>query len=333
MGFLEISNISKFLDGKPVVDQVSFSLPAHHKLAIAGETGSGKSSLLKMVAGFIQPDQGMIYLNDKHVLGPDFKLVPGHPDIAYLSQHFELRNSYRVEEILSYANKLSDEMANAIFEICMISHLYKRKTDQLSGGERQRIAIARLLIGSPQLLILDEPYSNLDLIHKNILKNVIREIGESLQITCLMVSHDPTDLVSWADEIIIMKSGRIVQQGAPESVYRNPVNAYTAGLLGNFYMLNPRLSDSFRKLVAIPVSGKEIFVRPEYFNIVSESNTGIAAIVKEKLFLAGAYELSLSIDDTDISIRTLHPHFQKGDTLFIALDKGVLENDTSSFQQ
>lgn len=196
MGFLEINNISKIQDGKWVVDDVSFSQAPFQKMAIAGETGSGKSTLLKMIAGLIQPDKGMIYFKDKHVLGPDYKLIPGHKDIAYLSQHFELRNSYRVEELLSYANKLTDEMANAIFEVCMINHLVKRKTDQLSGGERQRIAIARLLIGSPELLILDEPYSNLDLIHKNILKNVIREIGESLNITCLMVSHDPTDILS-----------------------------------------------------------------------------------------------------------------------------------------
>jgi iron(III) transport system ATP-binding protein len=93
MSFLEISNVSKLHNGKPVVDDISFSQKAFQKLAIAGETGLGKSSMLKMIAGLVQPDAGMIYFNDKHVLGPDFKLVPGHPDIAYLSQHFELRHS------------------------------------------------------------------------------------------------------------------------------------------------------------------------------------------------------------------------------------------------
>jgi iron(III) transport system ATP-binding protein len=325
MGFLEISNISMHHDGKPVVDDISFSQNAFQKLAIAGETGSGKSSLLKMIAGLAQPDQGMIYFNDKHVLGPDFKLIPGHPDIAYLSQHFELRNSYRVEELLSYANKLSDDMANAIFEVCMIRHLVKRKTDQLSGGERQRIAIARLLIGSPKLLILDEPYSNLDLIHKNILKNVIREIGNSLQITCLMVSHDPSDILSWADEIILMKSGKIVQQGKPETVYRYPANAYAAGLLGNYYTLSSTLSDTFRKMAGIQENGNGIFVRPEYFKIVSE-NEGIEALVKEKFFMAGFYELELVIAETILTIRTMQKHPKKGDKIFIALEKEVFEN-------
>jgi iron(III) transport system ATP-binding protein len=325
MGFLEISNISMHHDGKPVVDDISFSQNAFQKLAIAGETGSGKSSLLKMIAGLAQPNQGMIYFNDKHVLGPDYKLIPGHPDIAYLSQHFELRNSYRVEELLSYANKLSDDMANAIFEVCMIRHLVKRKTDQLSGGERQRIAIARLLIGSPKLLILDEPYSNLDLIHKNILKNVIREIGNSLQITCLMVSHDPSDILSWADEIILMKAGKIVQQGKPETVYRYPANAYAAGLLGNYYTLSSTLSDTFRNMAGIQENGNGIFVRPEYFKIVPE-NEGIEALVKEKFFMAGFYELELVIAETILTIRTMQKHPKKGDKIFIALEKEVFEN-------
>ncbi len=325
MGFLEISNISKLTDGKSVVDEVSFSQSTNQKIAIAGETGSGKSTLLKMIAGLVQPDQGMIYFNDKHVLGPDFKLIPGHPDIAYLSQHFELRNSYRVEELLTYANKLTDEMANAIFEVCMISHLVKRRTDQLSGGERQRIAIARLLIGSPKLLILDEPYSNLDLIHKNILKNIIREIGGSLQITCLMVSHDPSDILSWADQIILMKSGKIIQMGNPEEVYRYPANSYAAGLLGNYYTLNPQLSDVFRKKAGFNETGNGLFVRPEYFKIVSETD-GIEAFVKNKFFMAGFYELEIVIANTVLTIRTMQKHPKKGDTLFIALENEVLEN-------
>jgi ABC-type sulfate/molybdate transport systems ATPase subunit len=324
MGFLEISNISRYQDGKPIVDDISFSQKAFQKIAIAGETGSGKSTLLKMIAGLVQPDKGMIYFNDKHVLGPEFKLIPGHSDIAYLSQHFELRNAYRVEELLSYANKLTDEMANAIFEVCMINHLAKRKTDQLSGGERQRIAIAQLLIRSPKLLILDEPYSNLDLIHKNILKNVIREIGDSLQITCLMVSHDPSDLLPWADEIILMKAGIIVQQGKPEYVYRHPSSAYAAGLLGDYYILPSKLSDAFRKFAGFIENGKEIFVRPEYFKIVSEQD-GIEATVRERNFLAGVYSLELSIADTNITIKTMQKHPQKGDKIFIVLEKEAFE--------
>jgi iron(III) transport system ATP-binding protein len=154
---------------------------------------------------------------------------------------------------------------------------------------------------------------------------VIREIGNNLQITCLMVSHDPSDILSWADEIILMKAGKIVQQGTPEGVYRYPVDAYAAGLLGNYYTLSPHLSNAFRKNEGVHENGKSIFVRPEYFKIVSE-NEGLEAIVKEKFFMAGIYELELVIADTIITIRTMQKHPKKGDKIYIALEKEVLEN-------
>lgn len=324
MGFLQVSNISKLQNGKPVVDGVSFTQAPFQKLAIAGETGSGKSSLLKMIAGLEQPSNGMIFFQDKHVLGPEFRLVPGHPEIAFLSQHFELRNAYRVEELLSYANKLSDEMANAIFEVCMINHLVKRKTDQLSGGERQRIAIARLLIGAPKLLLLDEPYSNLDLIHKNILKDVIKEIGETLQITCLLVSHDPTDILPWADEIMLMQHGKIVQSGAPEYVYQHPSNTYTASLLGKYQILPPNIADLLLPYSGTAPLGKKIFVRPGNFRIATVDH-GVAAHVRNIQFMVGFYELELVVEETIIYIHTLNKHVQKNETIFIALDTKTVQ--------
>lgn len=319
MALLKITSVTKELAGITIVNDISLEQQAFQKIAIAGETGSGKSTLLKMIAGWVQPSSGTLYFEGKKIKGPDEKLIPGIPEIAYLSQHFELRNSYRVEELLSYANKLTEEAANTLFEVCRISHLVKRKTDQLSGGERQRIAIARLLISAPKLLLLDEPYTNLDLIHKSILKNVIRDIGEKLQITCLMVSHDPLDIVSWADELILMQEGKIIQQGKPEFIYRHPVNAYAAALLGSYQLLPIGLSDAFCKQAGLAPSGKQIFVRPDSLKIVS-SHQGIHASVKEVFFMAGFYELELTIANTVIVIRTMQRNIHKGDELFISLE-------------
>src|SRR5258706_9094063 len=177
MAFLNVSGISKKEGQWFSVKDINFVQEQFQKIAIAGETGSGKTTLLKMIAGLMQPDAGEIVFKGEKVLGPYEKLIPGHRRIAYLSQHFELRNNYRVEEELESKNLLTDKEADEIYSVCRIRHLLKRKTDQLSGGERQRIVLARLLTSSPELLLLDEPFSNLDAIHKNIIKSVIYDIG------------------------------------------------------------------------------------------------------------------------------------------------------------
>src|SRR5262245_42297680 len=133
MTLLNVLGISKKDERGFELKNISFTQEKFSKIAIAGETGSGKSTLLKIIAGLIQPDSGTALFEGKKILGPNDKLVPGHPGIAYLSQHFELPINLRVEQVLEYANLLTDEAATALYEICEISHLVKRRTNQLSG--------------------------------------------------------------------------------------------------------------------------------------------------------------------------------------------------------
>ena len=259
MSFLNVSSVSKKISGLYTVKDISFSQEPLQNIAIAGETGSGKTTLLKMIGGFIQPDGGEIKFEDIRVKGPDEKLLPGHPRIAYLSQHFELRNNYYVHEILEYANQLTDSDANILYSVCRIEHLLNRRTDQLSGGEKQRIALAKLLISSPKLLLLDEPFSNLDAIHKEIIRSVIADLGERLQVSCIMVSHDAADVLAWADTIIVMKDGEVIQQGTPEKIYYNPVDEYCAALFGEYNLIDIQNNSVPRKLFLRP---EDIFISP-----------------------------------------------------------------------
>ncbi|SHM81588.1 ABC-type sugar transport system, ATPase component [Chitinophaga jiangningensis] len=276
MNFIEVSGISKKLQDQPILKDINFVQPQFQQLAIAGATGSGKSTLLKIISGLIQTDEGMVRFNGNRVKGPLEVLLPGHPGIAYLSQHFELRNNFRVEEILERDNKLVDEDAMHVYEVCRITHLFKRKNDQISGGERQRVALARLLTTAPQLLVLDEPFSNLDMIHKQQLKDVIADIASELSITCILTSHDPLDVLSWADRILIMRAGEIVQDGTPQEVYLKPADDYCAALFGKFNKVS--------------LKGKTKFIRPE--NIVLTKGKGIPAnVIKVKYF--GSHEEAL----------------------------------------
>jgi ABC-type sulfate/molybdate transport systems ATPase subunit len=222
------------------LEKISFTQPKGQRLAIVGETGSGKSNLLKMIAGLIAPAQGTIQFEGQRVLGPLERLIPGQPGIGYLSQHFELWHNYRVSEVLSYANDLDPEEAATLYRLCDIAHLLDRRTDQLSGGERQRIALARLLVRPPRLLLLDEPFSNLDMIHKRSLKQTIRDTVAHFGASEVLVSHDPADILSWADEVLILKAGQLIQHGPPLEVYTRPKDEYTAALLGDYTLTDGR---------------------------------------------------------------------------------------------
>lgn len=322
MALLRVSGISKREKEKFTVKNIHFTQQPFQKIAIAGETGSGKTTLLRMVAGLVQPDAGEIQFEDKRVVGPYEKLIPGHPGIAYLSQHFELRNNYRVEEELEAVNKLPEKEADDLYSVCRIEHLLKRKTDQLSGGERQRIALARLLSTSPRIVLLDEPFSNLDAVHRNIIKSVIHDIGEKLKITCIMVSHDALDVLSWADTILVMKEGQLIQQGTPEQVYRQPVNEYSAGLFGEYNLINPDNVSVLASMPGISMNGKKLLIRPEDFTIASTESDSLHGIVKNVLFWGSYYTLDVLVAQQVIRIKTNNGKFSKGDTINLSLSPG-----------
>jgi ABC-type Fe3+/spermidine/putrescine transport system ATPase subunit len=239
MHLLEVSQLfSEILLGGFALEDICFTQAKGERIAVIGATGNGKSTLLKTIAGLIQHQSGTILFDGKIAKGPNHQLVAGEKGIAYLSQHFELRNNYRMEELLSYSNELTKVEANTIFELCEISHLLKRNSKQLSGGEKQRIAFARLLISRPKLLILDEPFSNLDFAHKEELKNLLYRTCEELGITCLMSSHDSNDILPWADKIIVLQEGKIIQQGTAEEIYYQPINDYVAALCGKYNIIS-----------------------------------------------------------------------------------------------
>lgn len=318
MSFLDVSGIRVEEDGIVILDSIDFTLQEHQRIAIAGETGSGKSTLLQTIAGLVQPSAGSVYLNGSRVLGPHDKLVPGRPEIAYLSQQFELPQFLRVEQVLEYSNTLSAAEAQTLYEICRISHLAKRRTNQLSGGERQRIALARLLSTWPDLLLLDEPFSNLDMGHKSTLKAVIRDISEELGITCILISHDPLDTLSWADEILIMQHGRLIQKGTPEQIYKYPVNAYAAALFGK-YSLVP--ASQLKLKAGIKNTGKHAIIRPESFTITTEAESSLSGIVNSVHYFGGYVELEVILGNTPVLVRSAANNYSPGDTIYLEVDE------------
>jgi iron(III) transport system ATP-binding protein len=292
---------------------IRFSQARGQHIVIAGETGSGKSTLLKIIAGLLQPQTGSVVFEGELVKGPRENLVPGHSRIAYLPQYFELPKFLRVEQVLEYASKLTSAEADKIFRLCKIRHLLNRKTDELSGGERQRIALCRLLIGKPALLLLDEPYTNLDMIVKGTLKEVIQSISQQLGITTLLVSHDPEDTLPWADQILILKGGKLVQQGSPKQIYFEPKNEYVAGLFGRYTKLDSKLHKA--------LGGKgEAIIRPEQLALrKGRFQEGVQAVITSQKFAGHGYELTVSTQNRNLACVSADPALQVGITVTIAL--------------
>ena len=301
MHLLSVEDISREEEGRTLVKEVCFSISAGKKLALMGETGSGKSTVMKMMAGLVQPSAGNTFFEGSRVKGPDEVLLPGHEAIAYLSQHFELRNNYRVHELLEMANKMEDEEAAAIYSICRINHLLDRKVHQLSGGERQRIALARLLVGKPRLVLLDEPFTKLELFNKRIINDVIHEVCNKMAITCVLVSHDPVEVLSWADELLIMKHGKLIFQGPPKEAYTMPKDEYIAGLLGEYNMISPAQEALYTQF---GFEGKKetVFTRPEKIDIGKDPTKGIPGFVIEVKFLGAQYRLLVRTSEMDLIV-------------------------------
>lgn len=320
MELLKVSGISRQEEGTVVLKNISFIQQPFQKLVIAGATGSGKTTLLKIIAGLAQPTSGKVVFKGQTIKGPEEQLIPGHASIAYLSQHFELRNHYRVKEILQMARRLSNAEAATIYAVCKIDHLLKRWTHQLSGGERQRIALARLLVSDPELLLLDEPYSSLDVVHKNILKSILNEISERLNISCIIVSHDPADILSWANEIIVLQNGEIVQKASPVEIYQKPVNEYVAALFGKYNSINPSLNKIFAAFTKQKM-GINNFMRPEQFIIITDENKGVKGKVEKVLFMGSYYEVEASISGNTMIINTNISTLKKGDSVFVSINE------------
>lgn len=316
--FFSATAISAIVHNRQVVAPIDLLLSAGEKLAIVGETGSGKSTLLKMMAGLVQPATGTIYMQGKPVIGPEEQLIAGHPHIAYLSQHYHLHNNYQVSEIIDYGSHMTLQEQEHLLQLCHIAHLAHRKTNSgLSGGEKQRIALAKLLAQKPKLLLLDEPYSNLDAIHKLIIKKVIRNLENELGITCVMVSHDAADVLSWADRIMVLQQGKLVQQETPEALYHTPANVYAAALFGPYTLVKTAAIHQLFPNAIVDSSKEETILRPSFWQVSIDQHSGIPATVTSVEFLGYGYLMNAQLQQTSIVLQTTDSKIANATLVFV----------------
>ncbi|KAF2081229.1 MULTISPECIES: ABC transporter ATP-binding protein [Flavobacterium] len=267
---LDIQNISFSYTESPVIKNISFSIEKGQNIAIIGESGCGKSTLLKLIYGLYDLDEGKIFYEDKPVLGPKFNLIPGMPYMKYLAQDFDLSPYETVAE--NVGKFLSNGFANMkklrvqeLLEMVEMDQFSNVKTKFLSGGQQQRVALVRVLALEPEVILLDEPFSQIDAFRKNALRRNLFRYLKQKGITCIIATHDSTDALSFADQAIVMRNGEVLVKDDPSKIYEDPQIKYVASLFGEVNEIPTHL------LLSYEDETHKTLVYPHQFKMVSES--------------------------------------------------------------
>jgi multiple sugar transport system ATP-binding protein len=285
------------------IRNISFDIKRGDIVAVIGESGSGKSTLLKSIFGLLKVDEGEVLFNGKRVLGPDEQLIPGHKEMKIVTQDFSL-NIYakvydNIASVLSNTDiKSKQEKTEKMMQHLHIEHLKNKKITELSGGEQQRVAIARALVTDTSLLLLDEPFSQVDALLKNQLRADIKRIAAETGVTVIIVSHDPADGLFLADQLLLVKDGCLIQQGKPSEVYNHPEHIYTAQLLGNAVALK---ADEAQQL-GITTKRDTVVFYPEWVELKAGWNSKRFEV--KDVYYKGFYE-ELLLERNGVTIRAI----------------------------
>jgi len=282
---LKVENISFGYTSKEVLKNISFSVNKGDYIAIVGESGCGKSTLLEIIYGLLHIEKGAVYWNEEKLLGPKFHLIPGEDFMKYLPQDFDLMPYTTVEENIgkniSSLDSNKQQRIQELLEVVDMSDFLKSKVKNLSGGQKQRVAIAKVIANEPEVLLLDEPFSHIDNFRKNKLRRSIFKYLKSKNIMCIVATHDTTDALSFADEILVIRDGELIVKNTPEQLYKNPKNAYVA----SFFNEINEISASFVELNKNNVQTKLYY--PNEIKLVS--NAEFSVTVLNSYFKGGHY--------------------------------------------
>lgn len=287
MSALVLNAIFKKFGAVSAVDNISLCVPTGNRLAIVGPSGSGKSTLLRLIAGFEFPDAGRIELNGL-ALVDDAVEVPAHKrQIGYVPQDGALFPHLSVASNIGFgldADTASKRhrVQELMEMVALDARMYGRMPHELSGGQQQRVALARALAQQPKLMLLDEPFSALDTGLRASMRKTVTRLLSDADITTILVTHDQAEALSFADQLAIMRQGKLVQHGVPEHLYQHPVDEETALFLGDAVVVSARISQGWATSVLGRIAVRHhpltedarIMLRPEQLTVFTEPQPG-----------------------------------------------------------
>lgn len=306
---LSVQNISFSYNKNSILKNISFSTEKGKIIAIIGESGCGKSTLLKLIYGLYDLNEGQIFWNENEVLGPKYHLIPGMDYMKYLAQDFDLMPYITVAENVGkylsniYKDKKNQRVAE-LLEIVEMTEFATVKAQFLSGGQMQRVALARVLALEPEVMLLDEPFSHIDNFRKNSLRRKLFAYLKQKQITTIIATHDSTDVLSFADEVLVMKNGEIIEKGSANYLYKNPKNKYVASLFGD--------------VNEIEIDGKLQLVYPHQLEIVEQSTVEVEVL--QSFFRGNHFLVEATFQNTILYFES-HSSLEKGAKVFLQVKK------------
>lgn len=292
---LTVENVSLQFD-KQILFDISFRINGNEIVGIAGQSGAGKTSLLKIIGGLLDATEGTIHLDGKRVVGPALRLIPGHPEIQLVNQDFALDLYQTVQEnikgkILHLPKTLQQEFSEELLDLLELQHTKDRQAITLSGGEQQRLAIARAMAMEPKILLLDEPFVHLDLQLRFKLINYLIDLKTARKMGIAIVSHNSEELLSLCDKIVYITQGKVRRIATPKSFYYH-YKSLTEGR-------------SFGIINSLQIGTKKLQFRPDEYDICSNSDEGIEVKFSHSIFM-GSYYLNEFIVENNKKIILLN---------------------------
>ena len=306
---LELKNISKSFDGEPILQNIDLNIQDGAFVTLLGPSGCGKTTTLRILAGFIQPDEGKVIFDGQDITS----LPPYKRQVNTIFQRYALFPHLNVFENIAFGLRVNkvpkheiEERVNEMLKTVNLVGFGKRKVSSLSGGQQQRVAIARALVNNPKVLLLDEPLGALDLKLRKDMQNELKSIQQRLGITFVFVTHDQEEALSMSDVVVVMDSGRIQQIGSPLDIYNEPKNAFVADFIGESNILDGiMLEDELVEVYGtrFPCVDKgfarhepvDVVIRPEDVDIVSEEDGMLRGTVSAITFKGVHYEIIVDV--------------------------------------
>lgn len=348
MGAVVVEQLTKDFSGVTVLRNINLDIQEGELFALLGPSGCGKTTTMRCIAGFENPTQGTIKIGDKQLNGlapnqrncgmvfQSYALFPHmnvFDNVAYSLNIKRLKENNFIKKIGTYTRMMNSRLVKYpkdmerkvmdILEYVELTPHTKKLTSALSGGQQQRVALARALVMEPEVLLMDEPLSNLDQKLRHTMRNTIRQIQQDLKITTIFVTHDQEEAMSMADRVAVMKDGEILQVGTPMDLYSNPKTPFIADFVGTSNIIPGKMVNRQNDLTEVQIGHQtiksvqsadkddiQVVIRPENIHVLHDSSTEYDNVFEGEVlfstYLGSTVRYDIKVEDYTLTVDTTY---------------------------